>query len=182
MKLPLLIAASSVAVYSIFASANIRAETKGEIDVGVHETLKQFDALNSHHEPLLHSAAGTLVFPRVTKGGVGVAGEYGEGALRIDGKTVGYYSVSSASIGLTIGAAKRSEIIVFTTQDSLDKFMSSKGWSVGADTGVAVISKGAGGDYDTQTLKKPVVGFVFGEKGLIADLSLEGSKINKLDR
>lgn len=113
---------------------------------------------------------------------MGVAGEYGEGALRIDGKTVGYYSVSSASIGLTIGAAKRSEIIVFTTQDSLDKFMSSKGWSVGADTGVAVISKGAGGGYDTQTLKKPVVGFVFGEKGLIADLSLEGSKINKLDR
>jgi lipid-binding SYLF domain-containing protein len=182
MKLPLLIAASSVAVYAIFASSDIRAETKAEIDVSVHETLKQFDALNSQHEPLLHGAAGTLVFPRVTKGGVGIAGEYGEGALRIDGKTVGYYSVSSASIGLTIGAAKRSEIIVFTTQDSLDKFMSSKGWSVGADTGVAVISKGAGGDYDTQTFKKPVVGFVFGEKGLIADLSLEGSKINKLDR
>jgi lipid-binding SYLF domain-containing protein len=182
MKLPLMIAASSMAAYSIFAGTSVRAETKSEIDVSVHETLKQFDALNTHHEPLLHTAAGTLVFPRVTKGGVGVAGEYGEGALRIDGKTVGYYSVSSASIGLTVGAAKRSEIIVFTTQAALDKFISSKGWSVGADAGVAVITKGAGGDYDTQTLAKPVIGFVFGEKGLIADLSFEGSKINKLDR
>src|SRR5271170_1344158 len=135
MKLPLFIAASSMAAYSIFASAGLHAETKAEIDVSVHETLKQFDALNSHHEPLLHSAAGTLVFPRVTKGGVGVAGEYGEGALRIDGKTVGYYSISSASVGLTLGAAKRSEVIVFTTQDSLNQFTSSKGWSIGADTG-----------------------------------------------
>jgi lipid-binding SYLF domain-containing protein len=90
--------------------------------------------------------------------------------------------VSSASIGLTVGAAKRSEVIVFTTQDALEKFTSSSGWSVGADTGVAVISKGAGGDYDTETLQKPVVGFVFGEKGLMADLSLEGSKVNKIDR
>jgi lipid-binding SYLF domain-containing protein len=182
MKLPLFAAASSMAVYSIFASAGLHAETKSEIDVSVHETLQQFDALNSRHEPLLQTAAGTLVFPRVTKGGVGVAGEYGEGALRINGKTVGYYSVSSASIGLTVGAAKRSEIIVFTTQEALDKFVASKGWSVGADAGVAVISKGAGGDYDTHTLAKPVIGFVFGEKGLIADLSFEGSKINKLDR
>jgi lipid-binding SYLF domain-containing protein len=138
--------------------------------------------LNPGNRQLLHSAAGTLVFPRVTKGGAGIAGEYGEGALRIDGKTVGYYSVSSASIGLTLGAAKRSEIIVFTTQEALNQFTSSKGWSVGADTGVALISKGGGANYDTETLKKPVVAFVFAEKGLIGDLSLEGSKIDKIDR
>ncbi len=68
------------------------------------------------------------------------------------------------------------------TQDALDKFTNSKGWSIGADTGVALVKVGAGGDYDTETLKKPVVGFVFGEKGLIADLSLEGTKINSIDR
>jgi lipid-binding SYLF domain-containing protein len=166
---------------SILATTSL-ADTKPELDVGVHETIKAFDALNPHNRQLLHSAAGALVFPRVTKGGAGIAGEYGEGALRIDGKTVGYYSVSSASIGLTLGAAKRSEIIVFTTQESLDQFTTSKGWSVGADTGVAVISKGGGANYDTETLKKPVVGFVFAEKGLIGDLSLEGSKIDKIDR
>jgi lipid-binding SYLF domain-containing protein len=59
----------------------------------------------------------------------------------------------------------------------------SKGWSVGADTGVAMIHGGGGGaNYDTDTLKKPVVGFVFAEKGLIGDLSLDGSKIDKIDR
>jgi lipid-binding SYLF domain-containing protein len=182
MKLPLFIAAVGIAASSTLAATASIAETKPEIDVSVREALKQFDGLNSHNAHLLSSAAGTLVFPHVTKAGLGVAGEYGEGALRVDGKTVGYYSVSSASIGLTAGAAKRSEVIVFTTQDALGKFTSSSGWSVGADAGVAVVSKGAGGDYDTQTLQKPVVGFVFGEKGLIADLSLEGSKVNKIDR
>lgn len=182
MKFPIIIAAAGIAASSIFVTAQAFAETKPEIDVSVRETLKQFDDLNSHNAHLLSTAAGTLVFPRVTKGGLGVAGEYGEGALRVDGKTVGYYSVSSASIGLTVGAAKRSEVIVFTTPDALAKFTSSKGWSMGADTGVAMISKGAGADYDTETLQKPVMGFVFAEKGLIADLSLEGSKINKIDR
>jgi lipid-binding SYLF domain-containing protein len=131
---------------------------------------------------LLHTAAGALVFPRVTKAGAGIAGEYGEGALQVGGKTVGYYSVSSASIGLTLGAAQHSEVLVFTTPEALNQFTSSKGWSVGADTGVAVISKGGGGDYDTETLKKPVVSFVFAEKGLIGDASLEGSKIDRLDK
>ena len=182
MHKPLSAAALIGVAFSMGAASTAFADTKAELDVGVHETLKAFDALNPNNRPLRHSAAGTLVFPRVTKGGAGIAGEYGEGALRVDGKTVGYYSVSSASVGLTLGAAKRSEVIVFTTQDSLNQFTSSKGWSVGADTGVAMIHGGGGGNYDTETLKKPVVGFVFAEKGLIGDLSLEGSKIDKIDR
>ena len=169
-------------IVSAVAAGVAFADTKPELDVSVHETLKAFDALNPHNHHLLKHAAGTLVFPRVTKGGVGVAGEYGEGALRVDGKTVGYYSIASASIGLTLGAAKRSEVIVFTTPESLTNFTASKGWSVGADTGVAMISKGGGGNYDTETLRKPVMGFAFAEKGLIADLSFEGSKIDKIER
>ena len=99
-------AASSIAALSVFAYSVTLADTRAEIDVSVNETLKQFDALNPNHHRVLHTAAGELVFPRVTKGGAGIAGEYGEGALRIDGKIVGYYSVSSASIGLTLGAAE----------------------------------------------------------------------------
>jgi lipid-binding SYLF domain-containing protein len=182
MNKPLSVAALMGVTFSMIGAGTAFADTKAELDVGVHETLKAFDALNSNNRPLRHSAAGTLVFPRVTKGGAGIAGEYGEGALRIDGKTVGYYSISSASVGLTLGAAKRSEVLIFTTQDSLNQFTASKGWSIGADTGVAVIHGGGGANYDTDTLKKPVVGFVFGQKGLIGDLSLEGSKIDKIDR
>lgn len=181
MKKFLSIAAIGATLATVTAG-NSLADSKPELDVSVHETIKAFDALNPHNRELLHTAAGTLVFPRVTKAGAGIAGEYGEGALRVGGKTVGYYSVSSASIGLTLGAAQHSEVLVFTTQEALNQFTSSKGWSVGADTGVAMISKGGGGNYDTETLKKPVVGFVFAEKGLIGDASLEGSKIDRLDK
>jgi len=71
---------------------------------------------------------------------------------------------------------------MFMTQESLDKFTSSKGWSIGADTGIALASQGAGGKYDSQTLQKPILGFVFSEKGLMGDLSLEGSNINKIEK
>jgi lipid-binding SYLF domain-containing protein len=181
MNKPSIIAAVGVALATLAAGTTL-ADTKPELDLGVHETIRAFDALNPHNRELLHSAAGELVFPRVTKAGAGVGGEYGEGALRVGGKIVGYYSVSSASIGLTLGAAQHSEVLVFTTQQSLNQFTASKGWSVGADTGVAMITKGGGGNYDTDTLKKPVVGFVFAEKGLIGDLSLEGSKIDRIER
>lgn len=157
-------------------------ETKAVIDVSVDEALKQFYALNAANKDLASKAAGMLVFPSVTKGGVGIGGEYGEGVLQVGGKTVGYYSIGSASIGLTLGVSKRSEIVMFMTQDALDKFTKSEGWSIGADAGVALVSIGAGGAYDSKTLQTPILGFVFGEKGLMGDLSLEGSKIKKIER
>jgi len=182
MKSKLKIRLAGIAFIALAAASTAFADSKAEIDTSVRESIHQFNKLNPTHAELAKKAAGILVFPRVTKGGVGIAGEYGEGALRVNGQTVGYYSVSSASIGLTLGVAKHSEVIMFMTQESLDKFVASKGWSIGADTGVALISKGAGNDYDSQTLKKAILGFVYGEKGLIADLSLEGSKVNKIDK
>lgn len=175
-------AASGLAAAALLMSAVSFGATGAEIDERVHATMHKFYELNPQHKDLVARAKGVLVFPRITKGGVGVGGEFGEGALRIDGKDVAYYSVSSASVGLTLGLAKRKEVILFMTQDSLDKFMNSHGWTVGADTNVAVLSKGAGGEYDTKTLQRPILGFVFGEKGLIGDVSLEGSKITKLDK
>jgi|SRR5215831_1418016 len=180
MKLTTMLATVGIAMTTVFASATSFAASQADIDARVTEALAQFDTLNPNHQALLQKAAGVLVFPRVTKAGVGIAGEHGQGVLQIKGQTQGYYTVSSASVGATLGVAKHSEIIVFMTQDSLDKFLNSKGWSVGADAGIAVV-KGAAGDYDTQTLQRPILGFVFGEKGLIADVSLQGSKINKLE-
>jgi lipid-binding SYLF domain-containing protein len=175
-------AASGLAAAALLMSAVSFGATKAEIDERVHVAMHQFYELNPQHKDLIARAKGVLVFPRITKGGVGVAGEFGEGALRIDGNNVAYYSVSSASVGLTLGLAKHKEVILFMTQDALDKFQNSHGWTVGADTNVAVLSKGAGGEYDTKTLQRPILGFVFGEKGLIGDASLEGSKITKLDK
>ena len=175
-----LLAASSLAILALFTSVASFAESAAKIDTQASEALAQFYKLNPSHQKLLQRAAGVLIFPEVTKAGAGVAGEHGNGVLQVKGKTVGYYDSTSASVGLTLGVGKRSEIIVFMTQTALDDFMRSKGWSIGADTGIAIAKAGAGGDYDSETLKKSIVGFVFGAKGLIADASLEGSKISKI--
>ena len=182
MKAKNLCAATGLTIIALFASAASIAASKIEIDASVSTALKNWEAINPNHRELESKAAGMLVFPHITKGGVGIAGEHGEGVLQVGDQTVGYYSLSSASVGVTLGIAQHSEIILFMTQQALDKFRNSKGWSIGADTGVALVKAGAGGKYDSETLKKPIIAFVFGEKGLIADISLEGSKINAIDK
>jgi lipid-binding SYLF domain-containing protein len=181
MDIKIVLATTGLAMVALGTSATAFSATETQIDTRVSKTLVSFDTISPANKPLMHKAAGVLVFPRVTKGGVGVGGEFGEGALQVNGKTVGYYSVGAASVGLTLGLAKHSEIIMFMTQSSLDKFTSSQGWSIGADAGVTVVSGGANGSYDTQTQQKPILAFVFAEKGLIGDLSLEGSKISKIN-
>jgi lipid-binding SYLF domain-containing protein len=182
MKWKQLLAASGLMLLGLVGSAASFADSKAEIDASVSKALKQFYALSPKNKELAGKAAGMLVFSRITKAGAGIAGEYGEGVLLVKDKTVGYYSIGGGSIGLTLGIADRSEIIMFMTQASLDKFTNSHGWAIGADTGIALVSAGAGGTYDTKTLQKPILGFVFGEKGLIGDLSLEGSKITKIEK
>jgi lipid-binding SYLF domain-containing protein len=159
-----------------------RAESKAEIDVGVSDALQKFTAANPAHGELLSKSAGVLVFPRITKAGAGIGGEHGDGALLKGGVTRQYYGLSSASVGLTLGAGQRSEILLFMTKDALLKFESSEGYNVGVDAQIAVVSKGAGGGYDSETLQRPILGFVFDEKGLIGDISLKGSKIKRIKR
>jgi lipid-binding SYLF domain-containing protein len=181
MDIKIILATTGLAIVALASGAASFAASETQIDTRVSETLVYFNTINPENRVLGDKAAGVLVFPRVMKGGIGVGGEFGEGVLQVNGKTVGYYSVGAASVGLTLGLAKHSEIIMFMTQDSLNKFTSSDGWSIGADAGITVVSGGASGTYDTQTQQKPILGFVFAEKGLIGDLSFEGSKISKIN-
>lgn len=160
-------------------STSVLALDKTAIDTQVAATLERFYTLNSEHKAMVQKAAAVLVFPDITKAGIGVGGEHGDGALQQAGKTVGYYSISGASIGLTLGVSHHSEVILFNTPQARDKFVNGKDWSIGADAQVAVAKNGAGGNYNTQTMQKPVVAFVFGEKGLMGDASLQGAKISK---
>ena len=107
---------------------------------------------------------------------------YGEGALDIDGHTAGYYSTAAASLGLQFGGEKKSIVIAFMTEESLRKFQESKGWKIGADSSVAVIKKGTGNMISTSAGKEPIVAFVFDQKGLMFDLSLNGAKVTKIER
>jgi lipid-binding SYLF domain-containing protein len=150
------------------------------VDKQVSATLEHFYALSDRDKSLADNAAAVLVFPRITKAGAGVGGEHGDGALLENGKAVGYYSISGASIGLTLGVSRHSEVILFKTPEARDRFVNGRDWQLGADASVAVMKKGAGGEYDAGALRKPVLAFVFGEKGLMGDASLQGAKIHKL--
>jgi lipid-binding SYLF domain-containing protein len=179
MKAFQLVTKAALAATALSFAVLAPAATTSEIRTSVDAALDQFYAQSQSHRELVHKASAMLVFPRVTKAGAGIGGEYGEGALEVNGRTVGYYKVTGASVGATLGAAKRSEVILFMTDAAREKFMNSNGWTIGADANVAVV-KGAGAEVDTTTMQHPVLAFVFGEKGLIADVSLEGTKVTKL--
>jgi lipid-binding SYLF domain-containing protein len=150
------------------------------IDKQVSATLKRFYTLKPENKSLADHAVAVLVFPDITKAGIGVGGEHGDGALLEHGNTSGYYSISGASVGATLGVSHHSEVMIFNTQAARDKFVNGQDWSIGADASVAVAKTGVGGNYDTTTLQKPVLAFVFGEKGLMGDASLAGAKISKI--
>jgi lipid-binding SYLF domain-containing protein len=171
----------SVCVLSLFASTGAFAGRSAAIDGDATAALALLYQQDAIHQELADKAVGMLVFPRVVKGGAGVAGEYGEGVLMIEGRPVRHYLIQGGSADLTAGASEHSEVIMFMTTQALVKFVSSKGWTVGAQTGIAVVSRGAGGKYDSETLRKPVLGFVFSESGMLGDISFAGLKITMLD-
>jgi len=157
------------------------AASAAEIDKQVDAALVAFQKIDGATF-YLWIAKGVLVFPKVYKAGIGIGGEYSEGALRIGGKTVDYYSTAAASFGFQLGAQEKSIVLVFTDQDALKKFRQSEGWMVGVDGSVALVDIGVGKAVDTSNIKNPVIGFVFGQKGLMYNLTLEGSKFTKLDK
>jgi lipid-binding SYLF domain-containing protein len=163
-------------------TGQVQAKSAAEIDIGVGETLKRFSKEVKGGSKFLSKASGVLVFPSVIKAGIGIGGEYGEGALRVGGKTVDYYSTAAASIGFQLGAQSKSVVVVFMTGKALSDFRGSDGWKAGVDGSVAVIEWGVGEDINTVDIKDPVVGFVFSNKGLMYNLTLEGSKFTRLDK
>jgi len=171
-----------LSVFSMMASVPVAAATKVEIDARVEAALEEFNEKSRAGVSLMRRAAGALIFPRVIKGGIGIGGEYGEGALQVGGKTVAYYSTASASIGFQLGGQVKTQIILFMDQASLNAFRRSDGWEAGVDGSVAIAEFGAGGELDTKTLKEPIIGFVFSNKGLMYNLTLEGSKMSRLER
>jgi lipid-binding SYLF domain-containing protein len=166
----------------LLASQPALATSKRVLDVEVEEALERFYKEVGGARKFASIAEGMLVFPSVIKAGFGIGGEYGEGALLIKGKTVEYYSTAAASIGFQIGAQTKTIILVFTSESALKKFRRSDGWEAGVDGSVALIDLGVGGTIDTSTIKDPIVAFVFGNKGLMYNLTLEGSKYTKLDK
>ena len=169
-------------VVALLVAGTAGAASAAKIEREVAKTLTVFNEEVEGADTFLSKAAGYLVFPKVYKVGIGVGAESGEGALRVGGKTVDYYRTTSGSIGLQLGAQAKSIVIAFMTQAALDKFRNSDGWKVGVDGSVALVDIGVGKTIDTDNVRDPVVGFIFGSKGLMYNLTLEGSKFKKLDK
>jgi lipid-binding SYLF domain-containing protein len=170
-----------VAIIGIFSISSYAA-TANEIDASVNASLNRFVNEVKGAQEFLDAAKGVLVMPKVIEGGLVVGAEYGEGALRIGGKTVGYYNIISGSFGYQIGAQQKDIIIVFMSDKALKKFRNSKKWKAGVDAKVTVITVGADESLNTMKFKQPVVGFVFSQKGLMAGATIEGSKFTRLKK
>lgn len=161
-------------------SAAQNAAKRQSIDADVDATLARLYGTVNGSRELLSRANGILVFPSVISAGFWIGGQYGTGSLRVDGRTTGYYSTVGGSFGLQIGAQSKAIVFAFMTQDALNGFLNSQGWSAGADATVAVVTVGANGNVDTSTATSPVEAFVLTNAGLMAGVSLEGVKVSRL--
>ena len=157
------------------------AESRHAIDVGYQETLQRLYDTTPGSRELVAKARGVLVFPRVISAGLGVGGGYGEGQLREHGRPEGYYRTVTGSVGWQIGAQSRALVFLFMTEDALKRFEDSKGWSGGVDASVAVLKVGANGAIDANAAQAPTVAFVMTNAGLMANLTLEGTKVSRID-
>jgi lipid-binding SYLF domain-containing protein len=150
------------------------------IDASVDGALSRLYTSTKGSRELVSKAQGVLVFPNVIQAGFIFGGQHGDGALRVTGSTVGYYSTTSGSFGLTAGAQSKAIVFLFMTSDALDQFRNSKGWTVAGDASVALVKVGANGTIDTTTATAPVEVIVMTNAGLMADVSIAGTKVTPL--
>jgi lipid-binding SYLF domain-containing protein len=155
-------------------------KTAEEINASANATMNLFKKEVKGADEYLKVAKGVLVMPGITKAAFVIGGQYGTGALRVDSKTVNYYSLVSGSVGYQIGAEKYDMVILFMTDEALKKFRSSEGWEAGVDGEVTLIDVGAAASIETLRSQHPVVGFVFDQKGLMAGVSIKGAKFTKI--
>lgn len=190
MKTPLLAIASALAL-GIGAISGCSTTTTGKggsdpvaqrqsIEANVDSALARLYAQDPSSRELVGKARGVLVFPSIVSAGFVVGGSYGQGALRVRGRTSEYYSTAAGSVGLLAGAESKAVFLLFMTDESLEKFRASKGWTVGADASVTLINVGANAQVDSKTAQQAIIGYVLTNGGLMANVSLEGTKITPL--
>jgi len=168
-----------IIAFSSVAYAKDKAVIDAQVDTTLQLLEKQVPGSKKYIE---EKAKGILVLPSVVKAGFGVGGEYGEGSLIEQNVVTNYYSIASASIGFQLGVQKKDLVFIFLTDKALNDFKNSDGWTVGGDASVALVNIGASGSIDTFSTNKPVMVFALGAKGLMYNLTVEGSKISKIVR
>jgi len=157
------------------------AARRKAIDAGVDSSLSTLYQQVPGSRDLVGRAAGVLVFPNVMEAGFIFGASRGHGALRVGGNTVSYHATTSGSFGLQAGAQSTAVFLLFMTQDALRNFQNSRGWTVGADASVTLLTVGATAQMTTATAQQPVIGYVLSNRGLMAGLTMDGTRITQLN-
>lgn len=171
-------------IFTLFASgcSTRHIKSMNALSMQVDQTLHEFERTITGGDTFLLKSEGVLVFPSVIKAGIGFGGKYGEGILKVDGKTADYYSTAGASFGFQFGAQRKSLVIVFLDKAALWAFRHSDGWQAGVDGSIAIAEWGIGEDVNTIEIDSPVVAFAFDNEGFMYNLTLEGTKFTRLRR
>ncbi len=158
-------------------SGQLFAATAQEIDRNADKALQTLLEKSPEARHLASMAKGILVFPEIYKAGFIIGGQYGDGALRVNGHTVAYFKSIGASYGLQAGIQSFGYVLFFMTDDALKYIINSDGWEIGVGPSIVVVDSGTAKNLTTTTTKKDIYAFIFSQKGLMAGLGLQGTKI-----
>jgi lipid-binding SYLF domain-containing protein len=170
------------AAFTLMSPNPARAASAAEIDRDAHKALQKLYNKSGSAKALGEKAKAILVFPRITKGGLLVGGQYGEGALMKEGKTIAYYNTVSASYGLQAGVQTYGYVLFFMTDSAREYVDKSDGWELGTGPSIVIVDEGTAGGISTTTAKADVYAFIFNQKGLMGGLGLQGTKITKIKK
>ncbi|CAG0947353.1 hypothetical protein ANRL1_04000 [Anaerolineae bacterium] len=171
----------ALAVPALMDTTLANAASKAEIDRDVDSALQKLSESTTAAKALSEKATAILVFPSIIKGGLIIGGQYGEGALREQGKTTGYYRSVALSYGLQAGAQTFGYALFFMNKEALDYLNNSEGWELGVGPTIVVVDKGAATALTTTTAKDDIYAFFFDQRGLMAGIGLQGTKITRIE-
>lgn len=169
-------AALALAACSNAVGTNGQAQLDARVDATHQYLMQNYPSA----APLVQNARGVLYMPLMTEAALGVGGAYGQGALRIGGATVDYYSAAQATIGFQAGAQQYAHVLIFQSEDALAAFRAAPGWVAGAEAYYAIPSGGMAVGADTISAQHPVVAVIFGQSGLMAGAAIEGTKYTRV--
>lgn len=181
MSRRVVLGAVAASAFALTACGNgVGSDGSAKLDARVDAALNYLDINFPGTRDLREKSAGMLVMPLITEAGFGIGGAYGRGALRVNDITVDYYSATQASFGFQIGAQQYAHVLYFMTEEALADFRASSGWAAGADVEYAMNDRGANLSAETTTALSPVIAVVFGQAGLLAGASVEGTKYSRI--
>ena len=176
----LMFAMASIVSMSVLNLAS--AATAEDLDKDSRQALQTLYQTEPVAETLSRTAKAVLVFPNIVKAGLVFGGSYGEGELIEGSKVVDYYNSVSGSWGLQIGAQSYGYAVFLMTDKAIRYIKETKGWELGVGPTVVVVDEGVAKNLSTSSLKEDAYAFIFSQQGLMAGVSVEGTKISRINR